>query len=216
MMDISGTVRDRVTLALRQWILNGTLAKGARLELDALAAQFGTSRTPVREACIELAHEGLLRVAPRSGVTVIGISPSDVSDNFVMMSTLGGLAAQWAAERMSDEQLATIQAIGNELLETPDEDPQLVRLNWHFHREINRACNSARLLHLLRISGHLVPQELTTAPEQISCSRVEHRELLEALTRRDGAAARAVMERHLLNAGELWSAKYSDSLRQSP
>jgi DNA-binding GntR family transcriptional regulator len=212
-LGVSGTVRDRVTLVLRQQILRGTLAKGARLELDVLAEQFGTSRTPVREACLELSHEGLVQVTPRSGVTVIGISPSDVSDNFLVMSTLGGLAAQLAAQRMTDSELATVQEVGRDLLNATDTDGDLIRLNWHFHREINRASNSPRLLHLLRVSGKLVPQDLAVAPEQISCSKVEHQELLDALTRRDGDSARSVMERHLLNAGQLWSEKYSDSLR---
>jgi DNA-binding GntR family transcriptional regulator len=215
-MGVSGTVRDRVTLALRQRILAGDLTQGTRLELDVLAEQFGTSRTPVREACLELSHEGLVQVTPRSGVTVIGISPSDVSDNFLVMSTLGGMAAKLATERMTEAQLTTIQKVGQELLNARDDDADLIHLNWQFHREINRASNSPRLLHLLRVSGKLVPQNLAVAPEQISCSRVEHRELLDALSRRDGDTARSVMEAHLLNAGALWSEKYSDSLRVMP
>lgn len=212
--DVAGTIRDRVAFALRQQILSGELAKDQRLELDELAAKFGTSRTPIREACLELSHEGLVEVAPRSGVKVIGASPADISDNFVLMSTLGGMAAQWAAERMTDEQLESILATGRELQATADDDPALVYRNWLFHREINRACASPRLLHLLRISGRLVPDSLTMAPEQVSCSKLEHDQLIDALTRRDGKTARKVSEEHFLNAGRLWTEKYAALLRR--
>jgi DNA-binding GntR family transcriptional regulator len=211
--DVSGTIRDRVAFALRQRILNGQLAKGTRLELDELAAHYGTSRTPIREACLELSHEGLVEVAPRSGVTVVGVSVDDISDNFILMSTLGGLASQWVAERATDVQIAEIQRLHEDLRNTEEDDPRLVRRTWLFHRGINRACHSDRLLHLLRISGRLVPDGLAVAPEQVSCSRKEHAELVDALVRRDGAVAREVSEKHLLNAGRLWSEKYAAILR---
>lgn len=212
--DVAGTIRDRVAFALRQQILSGELVKGQRLELDELAREFGTSRTPIREACLELSHEGLVDVAPRSGVTVIGASTKDISDNFQLMSILGGLASQWAAERMTDEQLAQILEFGRQLQATPDDDPQLVYRNWLFHREINRAADSNRLLHLLRISGRLVPDSLTMAPEQVSCGKLEHGQLIEALKNRDGKTARAVAEAHFLNAGRLWTEKYAALIRK--
>ena len=99
-IDISGTVRERAARELRDRILTGTLPAGSRLDLDAITEEFATSRTPVREALLELSFEGLVRVAPRSGVTVIGISPGDVLDSFTILGVLTGQAAAWAAERV--------------------------------------------------------------------------------------------------------------------
>ena len=73
-IDISGTMRERAARELRDRILTGALPAGARIDLDAITAEFATSRTPVREALLELSFEGLVQVAPRSGVTVIGIN----------------------------------------------------------------------------------------------------------------------------------------------
>ena len=84
-MDISGTVRERAARELRDRILTGALPAGSRVDLDAITEEFATSRTPVREALLELSFEGLVEVAPRSGITVIGISPDDVLDSFTIL-----------------------------------------------------------------------------------------------------------------------------------
>src|ERR1700677_905622 len=100
-MDISGTVRERAARVLRDRILTGALRAGSRVENDAITEEFATSRTPVREALLELSFEGLVEVAPRSGITVIGISPDDVLDSFTILGVLTGQAAAWAAERIA-------------------------------------------------------------------------------------------------------------------
>ena len=96
-IDISGTVRERAARELRDRILTGALPAGSRVDLDAITEEFATSRTPVREALLELSFEGLVQVAPRSGITVIGISPADVLDSFTILGVLTGQAAAWAA-----------------------------------------------------------------------------------------------------------------------
>src|ERR1700761_8463026 len=99
-MDISGTVRERAARELRNRILTGALPAGTRVDLDAITAEFATSRTPVREALLELSFEGLVHVAPRSGITVVGISSKDVVDSFTILGVLTGQSAAWAAERI--------------------------------------------------------------------------------------------------------------------
>ena len=74
---IGGTVRARAATELRDRILTGRLRAGARVDLDEITEEFGTSRTPVREALLELSYEGLVDVTPRSGITVVGITPKD-------------------------------------------------------------------------------------------------------------------------------------------
>src|SRR3954447_5449764 len=125
---VGGTVRARAAEELRNRILTGALAPGPRLDLDALTAEFGASRTPIREALLELSYEGLVDVAPRSGITVIGLSPRDVLDNFAILGTLAGKAAEWAAERITDTELDNIR----ELAAAVDVDGDLVAANWRF------------------------------------------------------------------------------------
>jgi DNA-binding GntR family transcriptional regulator len=204
--DVSGTVRDRIAAVLRERILGGELARGTRLDLDDLAREFRTSRTPVREALLALDHEGLTHITPRSKATVVGVTPQDVRDNFTVMAVLCGMAASWAAERMDEDDLARIRELGAQLADASG--AELTRLNWLFHREINRASRSTPLLNQLRNTGRLVPQTFfRVIPEQVACSRVEHEELVAALVARDAERSREVTERHFLNAGALLSAR---------
>lgn len=208
-LGLGGTVRGRVAAVLRDRILSGQLPRGTRIDLDGLAEEFGTSRTPVREAVLGLAQEGLTHVAPRSRATVVGLTPQDVLDNFTVMSVLSGLAGELAATRATDEELAGILELGQALDEA--DGPELVRVNWAFHRAINRASHSSPLLVQLGMCSKLVPQTFfAVVPEQASNSRADHAELVGALAERDAPRVREVMERHFRSAGELLSAQHTD------
>lgn len=206
-LGLGGTVRDRVVAVLRDRILSGQLPRGARIDLDQLAEEFGTSRTPVREAVLGLAQEGLTHVAPRSRATVVGLTPQDVLDNFTVMSVLSGLAGELAASRATDDELAAVLELGRAL--DAAEGPELVRVNWAFHRAVNRASHSSPLLTQLGMCSKLVPQSFfAVIPEQASTSRTDHAELVDALADRDPARVRVVMERHFRSAGELLSTQH--------
>ena len=195
---IGQTVRARAAEELRNRILTGALASGTRLDIDALTVEFGASRTPIREALLELSYEGLVEVAPRSGITVIGLSPRDVLDNFAILGTLAGKAAEWAAARITDEELDHIRQLAEAVHQAGD----LVTANWQFHRAVHRASGSPRIVTLIRQTVGVVPTNFFDVfPDQEQHSAADHDELVAALARRDGAAARAAAERHVTDAG---------------
>lgn len=180
-IDISGTVRERAARELRDRILTGALPAGSRIDLDAITAEFATSRTPVREALLELSFEGLVQVAPRSGVTVIGISPEDVLDSFTILGVLTGQAAAWAAERIGPEELATLRELAAEVVAKSGDD-SIGEANWHFHQMIHRAAHSPRLANQIKHAARVVPTNfLTLFPEHEKHSLDEHAQLLDAL-----------------------------------
>src|ERR1700739_4992464 len=115
-VNIAGTVRERAARELRDRILTGELRAGTRVDLDAITEEFATSRTPVREALLELSFEGLVQVAPRSGVTVIGISPGDDMDSFTILGVLTGQAAAWAADRIEPEELEMLRKLAADVV----------------------------------------------------------------------------------------------------
>jgi DNA-binding GntR family transcriptional regulator len=196
---IGGTVRGRAADELRNRILTGRLRAGTRVDLDALTEEFGISRTPVREALLELSYEGLVSVAPRSGITVIGVTPDDAVDNFAVLATLAGKAAEWAATRITADELAELRDLAA-AIDTADD---VVAANRRFHRAVNRAARSPRLLTFLRHAVRMVPTNyFELFPEQEQTSRADHAALLDALERRDAAAARTIAEAHILHAGE--------------
>jgi DNA-binding GntR family transcriptional regulator len=195
---IGGTVRSRAARELRDRVLTGRLRPGDRLDLDQVAEEFGTSRTPVREALLELSYEGLVTVTPRSGITVVGISPEDAVDNFAVLAALAGKAAEWATSRITASQLADL----HRLADAVDEGPDVVDANRRFHRGVNLAAGSPRLLTYLRQAVRVVPGSyFALFPEQGRRSRAEHAALLEAIGRGDGAGARTIAEAHVLDAG---------------
>jgi DNA-binding GntR family transcriptional regulator len=196
---IGGTVRGRAADELRNRILTGRLRAGTRVDLDALTEEFGISRTPVREALLELSYEGLVSVAPRSGITVIGVTPEDAVDNFAVLATLAGKAAEWAATRITADELAELRDLAA-AIDTADD---VVAANRRFHRAVNPAARSPRLLTFLRHAVRMVPTNyFELFPEQEQTSRADHAALLDALERRDAAAARTIAEAHILHAGE--------------
>lgn len=203
---LGATVRDRVAHELRDRILTGQLGAGMRIDLDDLARDFGTSRTPVREACLTLMHEGLVRMAPRSGVTVLGVTAQDTLDNFALMAVLSGVAASWAARRISEEQLVKVRTLKDDIVRAAGGDGDIAKTNWLFHREINKSSRSERLMALLGQTGRMIPPTFfDVIPEQIPCSLSEHDELVEALSNHDAERAREVTERHFASAGRLLS-----------
>jgi DNA-binding GntR family transcriptional regulator len=195
---IGGTVRSRAAAELRDRILTGTLAPGTRLDLDEITREFGTSRTPVREALLELSYEGLVSVAPRSRIVVLGMTPHDAVDNFAVLATLSGKAAEWATARISASQLEQL----HQLAEAVHGADDVVAANWRFHRALNLASGSPRLLTYLRQAVRVVPTSyFELFPEQVQRSETEHALLLEAIDRGDSGTARTLTESHVLEAG---------------
>jgi DNA-binding GntR family transcriptional regulator len=196
---ISSTVRAQAADEIRDRILTGRLRPGDRLELDSLSAEFGTSRTPVREALLELSYEGLVSITPRSGMSVVGITPSDAVDNFAILAALVGKAAELATERITATELSELVDLAGAVEGASD----VVGANRRFHRALNQAARSPRLLTYLRQAVRVVPGNyFALFPEQEQRALREHAALLEAMGRGDGASARALAERHVLEAGE--------------
>jgi DNA-binding GntR family transcriptional regulator len=199
--DIAGTVRERAARELRDRILTGALPAGSRVDLDAITEEFATSRTPVREALLELSFEGLVRVAPRSGITVVGISSRDVLDSFTILGVLTGQAAAWAAERVTSEELDILRELAADVASRSGDD-SIGEANWLFHQEIHHAAHSPRLLAQIKQAARVVPTNfLTLFPDYEKHSLSEHAELLNALADGDAERARSVAERHVLDAG---------------
>jgi DNA-binding GntR family transcriptional regulator len=206
---ISTTIRAQAASELRDRILTGRLKPGDRLDLDHLTAEFGISRTPIREALLELSYEGLVAITPRSGMAVVGMTPEDAVDNFAILATLAGKAAEMATARITPDQLAELRVLADAI----DAADDVVAANRRFHRGVNQAARSPRLLTYLRQAVRVVPGNyFELFPEQAERSRHEHEALLEAMDQGDAPAARSLMEAHVLTAGEAlggWLAEVS-------
>jgi DNA-binding GntR family transcriptional regulator len=140
-------------------------------------------------------------------MAVVGITPEDAVDNFAILAALAGKGAELATARITPEELRDLRALAAAIGESDD----VVAANRHFHRAINLAARSPRLLTYVRQAQRVVPGNyFELFPEQEQRSRREHAALLDAMERGDGSEARLLMETHVLSAGEAlgtWLAK---------
>ena len=105
------SLTEKVYQNLRSDILSGTFRDREELRETALAKTYGVSRTPVREAIRQLALEGLVDTIPNRGAYVHNIHGKDVKDVYAIRSLLEGLAARWAVENITDEQIEAMEEV---------------------------------------------------------------------------------------------------------
>lgn len=106
----NATLTTRVHDALETAIIAGELAPGERIHADVLAAQYGMSRIPVREALRSLHEAGWVEIKPRHGVHVRERTPEELAELFEFRAEVEGLVARWAAMRRTDDDLALMAA----------------------------------------------------------------------------------------------------------
>ena len=195
-------LKVQVAEHIRAMIFSGEVRPGSRVDQDLIAEQVGVSRLPVREALIMMEGEGLITNQVRRGYFIANLTPEDLHDHFYIFGLLAGLAAERAAAKMMPEELDRLREILAQSADT--EDPRaLNRLNEEFHAIINRNAGSRRLRVALGVLADSMPRsffELNPGREKLA--RAEHAEIIDALARRDGDAARSLMLTHLRDSGD--------------
>ena len=212
--DASASQAVKAQLRLREMILAGELPGGARIAELALVERLGVSRTPIRAALMRLEQEGLLEALPNGGYAVRTFSERDVADAIELRGTVEGLAARLAAERgVAAVVLAEARGCLSEIdrvLERPALDDEAftryVALNQGFHNLLSEMCGSPVLARELeRVvslpfaspSGFVVVQaDSPRARDMLVVAQDQHRQVLEAIERREGARAEAIMREH--------------------
>ena len=190
---------DDVARYVRRRIFTGAFPAGEYLRLDQLAAELGISVTPVREALLNLRAEGLLVQHPRRGFMVLEVTARDIVDVASVQAFIGGELAARATVNITDEQLAELVSIQDQLESAyqTDDLERTVRLNHEFHRAINVAADSPKLTHVMSAITRYAPESvfptLTGWPRQ---SIRDHRRVIAALRRRDATRARTAMAEH--------------------
>jgi DNA-binding GntR family transcriptional regulator len=196
---------EEVASYVRELIISGAVKQGEFLRMERIADAVGVSNTPVREGLLLLSNEGFVQLVPRRGFVVATFSPQDVRDLFWAQAVLGGELAARAAERMSPESLARLDAINDEYKDAAGkgDDKALVDLGHLFHREINLAADSPRLALVMGTVVKQLPNRFYAAIEgQILDSREEHPLIVDALRHRDSARARELTAHHIGGAAD--------------
>jgi DNA-binding GntR family transcriptional regulator len=194
---VTSTVRVRDEL--QHAILEGVLQPGERLRAEALAQRFGTSRTPVREALLQLEAQGLVEVEPNRGAVVKAFDAADLLDLYALRALLEPAAAARAATRIEPDEIEQLKEL------TDDDAPpeRQMAANEQFHRIIVEAARSPRLTAAMRAASG-IPRSFRSSfwhdDDQRAESLMCHRRLIDAFTARDAQLAEAVMRMHILGA----------------
>jgi DNA-binding GntR family transcriptional regulator len=203
----SSSLRAQVFKEIEQAILDGVFAPGDNLAEMKISAELGVSRTPVREALRQLELEGLVRTIPNKGAVVVGISEKDVDDIYTIRSYIEGLAARWAADHVTDDEIGTLREIVElqEYYASRGDGLQVWHLDSRFHEMIYECCRSRPLKQTLTAFHHNIQNARalsfkTAARAQAAVQ--EHRNILEAIAKRDSAAAESLTAEHIKNARE--------------
>lgn len=195
---------------LREQILSLELKPGAPLEEAKLAQALGGSRTPLREALIRLAAEGLVEVLPNRGARVSGMELPQLQEHLEAFELLQRTATVLAAQRRPAAAIAELRRLCDafEQRHAEGDVSGMIEANWDFHHAIGVACGNRYIERMydttltdgLRISRLAMALECYGSNEAYSLHMNdilrEHRELVDVIERRDAAAAAVLSDSH--------------------
>jgi DNA-binding GntR family transcriptional regulator len=197
---------------IRTEILEGRLKPGEWLRQERLAQEHGVSQMPVREALRRLAAEGLVEHVPYRGVRVVEFSAADVEDLYACRAFIEGMAARFAAESISEEDVVGLRALASRMAEckVPAELHEYRELNRRFHEQIFRASGRSFLMRTLAQLWSAFPTMLwsnvprvarDSMPSRDQPDLEEHAAIVAALAEHDPKGAERAVRRHIEEAG---------------
>jgi DNA-binding GntR family transcriptional regulator len=194
---------EEVAERLRTSIFSHELAPGSWIDEQAIAREYGISRTPMREAIKILAAEGLITMQMRRGAYVTEVSKSDLNQIFTVLALLEGQACRETALRASEGQLEALDSIHMKLERAAaDRDlDQFFAINQSFHDKLQEISNNPwmkRVIDDLRKVLKLQRRDSLSKRGRMESSLVEHRKILSALLARDADLSEKLMKEHLL------------------
>lgn len=188
-------------------IVTGTLAPGSRLDEVQLASRFGVSRTPIREALMQLGAIGLVEIRPRRGAVVVDLGPNRIYEMFEVMAELEGMAGSLAARRYTEEDRAKLLAAHAkcELSATSGDTDAYYYDNEIFHHAIYEASHSGFLFdQCSALHRRLRPYRRLQlrVRNRMKVSYGEHDGIIEAILAGEAEKARGLLRSHIAVQGD--------------
>jgi DNA-binding GntR family transcriptional regulator len=196
------TVSAAIAEQLRDAVLAGSYGSGEQLRQDALAATFGVSRIPVREALLQLEAEGLVQIVPHKGAVVTGLSRAEVDDVFELRAVLEVRLLRRSAERLTAEDFAALEAIQAAFAGAIDrrDSSSWGRLNARLHTALYSRADLPRtaslVANLLTASERYTRIQLSTKAAWRR-AQAEHGEIIGLCRAGETDAACELMARHI-------------------
>jgi DNA-binding GntR family transcriptional regulator len=201
------TVTAMVADYIASKIIAGDYPGGHQIRQEAIAAELGVSRIPVREALLQLEADGLVVIRTHRGAVVSDLSADDAIDLFDARLLLEPFLVRKAMARMTDEDIANVgRALQQYEDAIPRGDPkELSRLNWAFHTAILAPSMRPRSLAVLQTLYNSADRYLRLQIEPLKAQTKalhEHRDIFEAYRSRDVVATSKLLKKHVADAAE--------------
>ena len=199
--------RSRLSDALEEDIVYGKLAPGTRLNEVRLAARFGVSRTPIREALLQLASSGMVELRPRRGAVVAEVEPHRLYEMIETMAELEASCARLAARRMNDEERQAFRKLHEANRASADKRNSGVYFerNEKFHQALFDGSHNAFLASQARaLQRRLRPYRRLQlrVGRRVMDSFREHENIVQAVLAGDAERAAEAMRAHITVQGE--------------
>lgn len=207
---MAGNIVQGLRDEIENRILTGELGPGARLDEVQLATRFGVSRTPIREALMQLGATGLVDIRPRRGAVVIELGPERLYEMFEVMAELEGLAGAHAARRHTDEDRAALIAAHDKCVMSTESGGTDANYydNELFHGAIYAASHSVFLAEQCSaLHRRLRPYRRLQlrVRNRMKVSLTEHANIVDAIFAGDADGARSLLRDHIAVQGDRFS-----------
>jgi DNA-binding GntR family transcriptional regulator len=206
------SLREQVAHSLRAALVAGRMLPGALYSVPTLAQQFGVSATPVREAMLDLAKEGLVEPVRNKGFRVRELSEAELDDITQLRAFIEIPAVVDIARTIEPEQVEALRPLAESIDKAASEGDLLayVEADRQFHLELLALLGNTRLLELvrsLRAQSRLYGLAQLAASGELGDSAREHFELLDLLAHRDGTGVERLMRQHIGHVRGMWAAR---------
>ncbi|MEV8526565.1 MULTISPECIES: GntR family transcriptional regulator [unclassified Streptomyces] len=214
-------LRDQVAHALRAALVAGELRPGAIYSAPGLAADFGISATPVREAMLDLAREGLVEPVRNKGFRITEVSERDLDQYTELRALIEVPTVGKVTDAATAEQLEALRPIAEEIVERARAHDLIGYLDAdrRFHLQLLGLAGNERLVETvgeLRKRSRLYGLTRLDERGELISSAQEHIELLDLMRSGDRAAAEACMARHLGHVRSLWARARDEPVEPRP
>lgn len=204
-IDRPPSLRDHIYTTLRRAILSGSMSPGTTLVQEQLADQMGVSRTPIRDALDRLVSEGLLTRVTGGRIYVTELSLQELQEKYAVRQVLEGLALRLAVERMTEQHLAKLQQLLDQMqvaVEANNVDAA-TGLGHEFHVTIIAASGNtflAQTLEALNDSIRRYRRVAANLPGRAADTLREHEAIFSAIVQGDVEGANRHMQEHIVKS----------------
>lgn len=196
------TKSEAIYAALKKAIFEGRYKPQDRIAISDIAKEFGISLSPVRDAIKRLEAESLIKFKPHTGGVVTHLQMEDVEKIYPIRMAIEGLAVRLAAQKINSETIADLEKQVQEMEDSLNQKKyeDLYKQNEKFHVTICSACENEyldKIFSILLNFYYIIPRIFTLMPSIAEQALQGHKEILDALKKRDGAEAERIIIQHM-------------------